>query len=103
MNRYALFLFPLLVSSVGAKPPTSYLSPDGVLMAKVLWVGKGSQEGVESRIQIYSETGKMLALQDLTSADHEHGGVVGNGGVPRTVALGSLMGGRHNAAAAARR
>ena len=67
---------PFVITSTWAKPPSTYPSPDGALVATVVWVPALSSQIFECRIIITSKSGKELGMKDLTSPDHDHGGVV---------------------------
>jgi Tol biopolymer transport system component len=49
-----------------------YRSPDGKLIAQVTSVNKAH----ESRVEVHRSNGKLLLVQDYSSADMEHGQVV---------------------------
>jgi len=59
-----------------APSPSIYLSPDHALIAKIIWVPDADHEIFESRVRILSKSDKVLCVKDLTSSDHNHGGVV---------------------------
>jgi hypothetical protein len=65
------------LQSPGAKTG-AYPSPDKSLRAMVIPVGKGGDEGTESRIEIRNAYGKTLRWKSFASYDGEHGMGVGH-------------------------
>lgn len=64
----------VLLLSGSLRPPKKFVSPDGNVTAIVIPVGKESgREEYESRVELRSKTGKMLAERDYSSEDGEHG------------------------------
>jgi hypothetical protein len=57
------------VLSIAAKEPQIYKSPDGMLIAKILQIGKS----IENKVEIYQGSGALLIKEDYSSEDGEHG------------------------------
>ena len=56
-----------------APAPARYLSPDKSAVGIVFPVGKPGHERYESRMELRSRSGRLLAEQDYSSVDGEHG------------------------------
>jgi len=53
--------------------PVRYESPNKTIVALVFPVGKPGNKSYESRVELRSNSGKMLAQRDYFSADGQHG------------------------------
>jgi len=56
-----------------APAPVQYESPDKSIVALVFPVSKQGYESYESRVELLSKSGRLLAQHDYSSADGEHG------------------------------
>jgi hypothetical protein len=57
--------------------PVQYESPDKSIVAIVFPVGKPGAASYESRVELWSKSGRLLAQRDYSSADGQHGYSVG--------------------------
>src|SRR5215831_20845312 len=55
-----------------APAPVQYESPDKSIVALVFPVSKQGYESYESRVELLSKSGRLLAQHDYSSADGEH-------------------------------